>query len=84
MKRLVLFLSLFITLSATAQDKKEEPQFGIKFSGFVKTDIFYDTRQSSASNGIREGHFYLYPDNTLLDAEGKDIKIGRASCRERV
>ena len=73
MKRLVLFLSLFITLSATAQDKKEEPQFGIKFSGFVKTDIFYDTRQSSASNGIREGHFYLYPDNTLLDAEGKDI-----------
>lgn len=73
MKRLVLFLSLFITLSATAQDKMEEPQFGIKFSGFVKTDIFYDTRQSSASNGIREGHFYLYPDNTLLDAEGKDI-----------
>jgi hypothetical protein len=73
MKRLVILLFLAVSLSAIAQDKKEEPQFGIKFSGFVKTDIFYDTRQSSASNGIREGHFYLYPDNVLLDLDGNDL-----------
>ncbi len=50
-----------------------DPQFGIKFSGYVKTDIFYDTRQSSASTGVREGHFYLYPDNVLMDLDGNDI-----------
>ncbi|MDD5570681.1 MAG: hypothetical protein PHD97_05925 [Bacteroidales bacterium] len=53
-----------------AQDKKEEPKFGIKFSGFVKTDVFYDSRQTI---NLREGHFLLYPDNILLDENKNDI-----------
>jgi hypothetical protein len=56
---------------AGAQDV--DPGWGIKFSGFVKTDIFYDTRQSSATCGLREGHFFLYPDNIVLDVDGNDI-----------
>jgi hypothetical protein len=56
-----------------AQDKEDGPVQVIRFSGFVKTDIFYDSRQSSASNGIREGHFYLYPDDVLHDAEMNDL-----------
>ena len=61
-------------LSAILKVSQEpDPSWGIKFSGFVKTDIFYDTRQSSASNGLREGHFYLYPDNVLYDAAGNDL-----------
>ena len=56
---------------AGAQDAGQN--FGIKFSGFVKTDIFYDSRQSSASNGLREGHFYLYPDDVLYDDEMNDL-----------
>ncbi|MCB0284300.1 MAG: hypothetical protein KDF60_17060 [Calditrichaeota bacterium] len=36
----------------------QENDFGIKFSGFVKYDAFYDTRQVVAA---REGHFLLYP-----------------------
>ena len=53
-----------------AQEKKEEPKYGINFSGFVKNDFFYDTRESYT---IREGHFLLYPKEELLDAENKDI-----------
>ncbi len=54
----------------SAQEKKEEPKFGITFSGFVKTDLFYDSRQTI---NIREGHFLLYPDNEKPDFEGKDM-----------
>lgn len=45
-------------------------EFGIKFSGFVKTDFAFDTRQNST---IREDHFLLYPLNESLDKNGKDI-----------
>ena len=70
-----MILDMFIcSLSyKNAMAGRLDPGWGIKFSGFVKTDIFYDTRQSGASNGIREGHFYLYPDNVLYDVEGNDI-----------
>lgn len=69
-----LVLTLFIVLSilkVTSQDI--DPDWGIKFTGFIKTDIFYDSRQSSASNGVREGHYYLFPDNVLYDVSGNDI-----------
>lgn len=66
-------LILLITMLTGAFAQEPAPAWGIKFSGYVKSDIFYDTRQSSASNGIREGHFYLYPDNVLPDAEGNDL-----------
>lgn len=62
-------LILMLPIISMAQDKP----FEIKFSGYVKTDAFFDSRQSSASNGIREGHFYLYPDNVLYDADSNDI-----------
>ena len=66
MKRLLLLLGLVISYTGNAQEIKEEPKFGINFSGFVKTDIFFDTRQSGTSTGLREGHFYLFPDNSVL------------------
>ncbi len=69
MKKSLLFLvfSVFFASGIMAQD---ESSFGIKFSGFVKTDIFWDSRQTIAA---REGHFLLYPANEDLDAEGNDI-----------
>ena len=70
MKYLILVLLVVASLTIQAQEKKEEPKFGISFSGFVKTDIFYDTRQTV---NIREGHFLLYPDNIAPDANGKDV-----------
>jgi len=69
---------IFITVFAaafiqTGFAQESDPSRGIKFTGFIKNDIFFDTRQSTASNGLREGHFYLYPDNVLSDPEGNDI-----------
>jgi len=64
---------LLTVVYINGNSQNADPQFGIKFSGYVKTDMFYDTRQSSASTGVREGHFYLYPDNVLQDLDGHDI-----------
>jgi len=69
----LLFCLPFFVLSAGAQENEEGPVQVIRFSGFVKTDIFYDSRQSSAANGIREGHFYLCPDDVLYDEEMNDL-----------
>ena len=55
---------------AAAQTEQKPPTFGITFSGFVKTDIFYDTRQTVS---IREGHFLLYPKGPSYDPDGTDV-----------
>jgi hypothetical protein len=73
MKRIIIIGILSLLLVSEAVSQEVNPVWGIKFSGFVRTDIFYDTRQSSASNGIREGHFYLFPDNVLPDAYMNDV-----------
>ncbi len=70
MKKILFVIFLISSFGISAQEKKEEPAFGIKFSGFVKSDIFYDSRQTI---NIREGHFLLYPDNISYDANKKDI-----------
>jgi hypothetical protein len=60
---------------AASEVKKNEPEkkaplFGIAFSGFVKTDIFFDSRQTIS---LRDGHFLLFPENEKPDADGTDI-----------
>jgi hypothetical protein len=55
---------------AAAQDDRKPPAFGITLSGFVKTDIFFDTRQTTS---IREGHFLLFPKGPQLDPDGTDV-----------
>ncbi len=70
MKKCVLFsIALLLGLTCFAQEKK----FGIKFSGFVKNDMFFDTRQTTAA---REGHFLIYPNPEILDDAGDDINAG--------
>jgi len=69
MLRALLFAcSLLAAVPALAQ--QEQPTFGITFSGFVKTDVMYDARQTVA---LREGHFLLYPAPVLDDKFGSDI-----------
>jgi hypothetical protein len=48
----------------------QDGDYGIKFSGFVKNDFFYDTRQTVS---IREGHFLLYPAGRSYDFNNNDI-----------
>ncbi len=65
---------MFIAVGFIIASAQEiDPTWGIKFSGFIKNDIFYDTRQASSTNGFREGHFYLFPDNVLYDSAGNDL-----------
>lgn len=46
---------------------------GIEFFGFVKYDLFADTRQVV---NAREGLVSIYPENRHYDAEGQDINSG--------
>jgi hypothetical protein len=42
----------------------------ITFSGFIKTDIYQDTRNTVS---VREGQFMLFPMNKVFDEAGNDI-----------
>lgn len=64
------FIALIIILLPVVLSAQSDNKFGIKLSGFVKADFFYDTRQTVS---IREGHFLLYPTPELKDIEGEDI-----------
>lgn len=68
MKKYLLGFSLNLLFLTTSF--AQQPIFGIDFSGFVKTDIIHDSRQTVS---IREGHFLLYPAQEELDINGKDI-----------
>lgn len=69
MKRiLIVLLGLIFAVAVDAQE--EESKFGIKFSGFVKNDFFWDSRNSVAA---REGHFLLWPAPENLDQNGEDL-----------
>ena len=68
MRRTLIFI-LLLTYTVVGFGQ-EESKFGIKFSGFVKNDFFWDSRQTVAA---REGHFLLWPKAELLDENGADI-----------
>lgn len=70
MKKTLLLSGIFFLINISVAAQQEKPNFGISFSGFVKTDIMYDTRQTVA---IREGHFLLYPSPELMDKNNSDI-----------
>jgi hypothetical protein len=63
MKKLTLIFVLS-TYVVFAQD------WGIKFGGFLKTDLIYNTRKTI---DIRDGELYFYPDNEKLDKDGNDL-----------
>jgi len=70
MKRyIIITLALLSAIAVTAQEE-DESRFGIKFSGFVKNDFFWDSRQTVSA---REGHFLLWPSPVSLDELGNDI-----------
>ncbi|MEF8811343.1 MAG: hypothetical protein V5A47_10500 [Bacteroidales bacterium] len=71
MKKHILLLTtlgILTVLSSKAQD--DDKTFGIQFSGYVKNDFFYDSRQTISA---REGHFLLWPAAESLDNQNNDI-----------
>ena len=67
MKKLVLLLACFLYVLSVAAQKKN---FTYKFYGFVRGDLFYNTRANMAPV---DGNFYLYPLDKKPDANGKDL-----------
>ena len=65
-KTLAFFAVLACILTAQAQKKN----FSYQFYGFVRGDLFYNTRANQAPV---DGNFYLYPLDKDLDDNGKDI-----------
>jgi len=69
MKVLNIFF-LFLFFSPILLFAQNSNDFGIKFSGFVKTDVIFDSRQTV---NIREGHFLLYPSPVTYDKDSIDV-----------
>lgn len=68
MKRILLLLlpGLFILFPVYSQKK----DFTYSFYGFVRGDIFYNSR---ANVTAVDGNFYMYPLDKDLDADGEDL-----------
>lgn len=67
MRQSVLLLLSIITFFPALAQKKN---FSYKFYGFVRGDLFYNTRANMAPV---DGNFYLYPLDKKPDANGKDL-----------
>lgn len=73
MKRnLLVIVCLFFVAGLFAQSPENKKKSSIKlnFSGYIKNDYFWDTRQTFAA---REGHFLLFPKPVDKDPDGADI-----------
>ncbi|MFA8301186.1 MAG: hypothetical protein ACEPOV_13545 [Hyphomicrobiales bacterium] len=67
-KTLLSVLSILISIHLMGQN--EDNKVKVKFSGFIKSDIYHDSREVVAA---RDGQFLLYPKNELFDDMGNDI-----------
>jgi len=76
-KEKILFtFFLFIFMNSYSQiNNNEKTNLKIKFSGFIKYELFADTRQTV---NAREALVVLYPENVLYDANGKDVNAARS------
>ncbi len=70
MKRLAVFTLFFLYFGFCLSSSQSTEAISLKFSGYVKTDVFFDSRQIDQ---LREGHFSIIPKNELLDPNGDDI-----------
>lgn len=75
LKRLLLICSTAALVQTsiaqtTAKPADQSANWGIKFGGFIRNDIMFDSRQIVSA---REGDLSLYAKDKSLDANGKDI-----------
>ena len=75
MKKIILLITVIVLpilmMAQNKEVKKEkEKKFGIKFSGFVRNDVIYNTRQVVSARG--ESNVLLAPKPISLDKEGND------------
>ncbi len=65
-----VLLIILIALLPVLSFAQEEEKIKLSAYGFVKSDFFWDSRQTVSA---REGHFLLFPAYENLDAAGEDI-----------
>ena len=70
MKKSFLIIAIVTVFANGWAQEEETPKWGIKFSGFVNMDYYFDSRQTVCA---REGHFLLYPAPEKLDPNNEDI-----------
>lgn len=68
MKKQILLLAALAAVSSGVTAQKKD--FGYKFYGQVRTDLFYNSRSNSETV---DGLFYMYPNDVALDANGEDL-----------
>jgi hypothetical protein len=61
------------TPTKPAEKKADASTWGIKFSGFLRNDVFYDSRQVTSARPANQGELLLYPANVSNDLNGKDV-----------
>ena len=69
MIRIVIVFCAFL-LPLFSLFAQENSKVDLSFTGFVRYDAFFDTRQVES---LREGNLILYPKNEQKDIDGKDI-----------
>ncbi|MBA4198628.1 MAG: hypothetical protein C0459_13855 [Chitinophaga sp.] len=62
-----------VTITKPTEKKPDASSWGIKFSGFVRNDVYYDTRQVVSARPAVQGDLLLYPTNVSNDVNGNDI-----------
>ena len=67
MKNTIVLIALMSLSCSIAAQKKN---FSYHFYGFVRGDLFYNTRANQAPV---DGNFYLYPLDNDFDSRGNDI-----------
>jgi len=67
---LLILLTLPCHFAKSQAVEKKEPLFNVKFSGMIKTDFIFDSRQTV---NLREGSLLFYPEPVKPDAEGNDL-----------
>jgi len=67
MKKSLLLFTCFLFVQLVSAQKKD---FTYKFYGFVRGDIYYNSRNNIESV---DGNFYLYPLDKVPDANGDDL-----------
>jgi hypothetical protein len=58
------------TATGTQTTDKKESLFSVNFTGLIKTDFIFDSRQTVT---LREGSLLFYPEPKKLDTDGNDI-----------
>ena len=70
MKRITIILLILCLPIISLSQENDKNKIQIKFSGFVKNDFFWDTRQTISA---REGSLLLWGKEVIEDADGNDI-----------